>query len=320
MGQLPTKVLIAVDGSDQSLEAVRYAGNTMASENTKLTVFHVMNPIPESFLDLESDPGFRHKVIGIHAWEFQQKKLLQDFLKKAERTLKAAGVRQDNFSVVTQAKKTGVARDIIQEAKGGYAAVVAGRTGLSKVKDLLFGSIANKLVAHLSGVPVCIVGGSPDPKKILVAMDSSEGALRTLDHVGNLFIDRNPEILLFHVIRGLAVFQPGYEELSLPAEQKDWVNVVKKEFKEAHDRIQAVFEDSIRKLEQRGADRNRIATRVVTGVPSRAETIVEHAKAGDYGTMVVGRKGASRIEEFLMGRVSNKVLQLAKGFAVWLVG
>ena len=319
MGQLPRKVLIAVDGSNQSLEAVRYAAGTMPSENTKLTLFHVMNPIPESFWDLERDPGFRHKVIGIRAWEFQQKKLLQDFLKKAKSSLKASGVREDNFSVVTQKRKTGVARDIIREAQGGYAAVVAGRTGLSKVKDLLFGSIANKLVAHLSGLPICIVGGSPDPKKILIAMDSSEEALRTVDHVGNLFVGRHPEILLFHVIRGLSVFQPGYEDLSPPAGDTNWVEVAKEEFKRAQGSIEAVFEDSIRKLEQRGADRNRISTQIVTGVRSRAEAIVEHAKAGEYGTIVMGRKGASRIEEFLMGRVSNKVLQLARDFAVWIV-
>jgi hypothetical protein len=35
--------------------------------------------------------------------------------------------------------------------------------------------------------------------------------------------------------------------------------------------------------------------------------------------IVVGRRGLSRVEEFFMGRVSDKVLQLAKEMAVWVV-
>ncbi|MHC4842819.1 MAG: hypothetical protein ACYTEE_03370 [Planctomycetota bacterium] len=33
----------------------------------------------------------------------------------------------------------------------------------------------------------------------------------------------------------------------------------------------------------------------------------------------MGRRGLSRVEDFFMGRVSKKVLQLAKWTAVWVV-
>ncbi|MGW8323578.1 MAG: universal stress protein, partial [Thermodesulfobacteriota bacterium] len=52
---------------------------------------------------------------------------------------------------------------------------------------------------------------------------------------------------------------------------------------------------------------------------SRAGTIVDQARRGGYGTIVVGRKGVTKVEEFFMGRVSSKVLQLAKNMAVWVV-
>jgi len=319
MAEFQRSFLIAVDGSDQSLGAVRYLANIMPADQTKVTLFHVMNPIPESFLDLAADPAFRHQVIGVHAWEFQQKKILQDFLKKSERLLKASGYSEDRVSVVNQKKRSGVARDILKEAQQGYAALILGRTGMSKAKDLVFGSIANKLVSRLSGVPICVVGGRPDTKKILVAMDSSEGAINTLDYVGKLFVGTHPDILLLHVIRGLSVFQPGYEQLSIPEEETDWVAKARDEFEKAKENIEATFEQGIRNLEQQGVDTRCVTTQVVTGAKSRAAAIVEEAKRGGYGTIVMGRKGASRVEEFIMGRVSNKVLQMAKQIAVWVV-
>ena len=60
-------------------------------------------------------------------------------------------------------------------------------------------------------------------------------------------------------------------------------------------------------------------TKLITGVASRAGAIVEEAKKGSYGTIVVGRRGLSKVEEFFMGRVSNKVIHLAKEMAVWVI-
>jgi nucleotide-binding universal stress UspA family protein len=72
-------------------------------------------------------------------------------------------------------------------------------------------------------------------------------------------------------------------------------------------------------LGKAGVKGDQVSTKVVTGVASRAKAIVEEARKGGYGTIVMGRRGLSRLEEFYMGRVSNKVLQLAKEMAVWVV-
>ena len=45
----------------------------------------------------------------------------------------------------------------------------------------------------------------------------------------------------------------------------------------------------------------------------------KEAQEGNYGTIVMGRRGLSKVHEFLMGRVTNKVLNRAEGFAVWIV-
>ncbi|MBE9535512.1 MAG: universal stress protein, partial [Proteobacteria bacterium] len=47
--------------------------------------------------------------------------------------------------------------------------------------------------------------------------------------------------------------------------------------------------------------------------------IIQYALKGEYGTIVVGRRGLSEVEEFPMGRVSNKIIHMSKELAVWVV-
>ena len=50
-----------------------------------------------------------------------------------------------------------------------------------------------------------------------------------------------------------------------------------------------------------------------------AQDILEFQKAGGFGTLVVGRRGVSKAEEFLFGSVSKKVVHEARDCTVWVV-
>jgi nucleotide-binding universal stress UspA family protein len=52
---------------------------------------------------------------------------------------------------------------------------------------------------------------------------------------------------------------------------------------------------------------------------SIALEVLHLAEEGNFGTVVVGRRGVSRQEEFLFGSVSSKIIHAAKGLAVWVV-
>jgi nucleotide-binding universal stress UspA family protein len=47
---------------------------------------------------------------------------------------------------------------------------------------------------------------------------------------------------------------------------------------------------------------------------------MDKAREEGYGTIVVGRRGLSRVHEFCMGRVSNKLIQMGREQAVWVIG
>ncbi len=133
--------------------------------------------------------------------------------------------------------------------------------------------------------------------KILVAIDASEGAMRAVDYVSTIAAGSDLEVTLFHAVRALD------EEI----------------FHKAEESMKSVFEKATGRLEKVGFGRNQITTRMATGVLSRAGAIIEEALKWGYGTIVVGRRGLSHVEEFSMGRVSNKIIHMAKEMAVWVV-
>jgi nucleotide-binding universal stress UspA family protein len=72
-------------------------------------------------------------------------------------------------------------------------------------------------------------------------------------------------------------------------------------------------------LTDAGFGPHQITPKIVSGSRSRAGAIVQEARDGDYGTIVLGRRGLSRVKEFFMGRVSNKVIHTIRNRAVWVI-
>ena len=314
------RLLIALDGSEQSFEAVRYASQVLPPKKMKVVLFHVQSKIPESFWDIEKDPSFRHRLAPVAAWAMQQEKAMEEFMEKSRQLLVDQGVPQKAVDVKIKDKEVGIARDIAREAQGDYDAVVMGRWGMSKIKDLVWGSIANKVVGHLVQSPLWVVGGSPQPGKYLVAMDGSDEAMRAVDYVGTMLAGSDCTVTLFHVLRGFEFLSLGFEGAFVPSPEVLGGEEIKAELQRAEEAIKTVCNQAIDRLEQAGLKGDQINSKIVTGAASRARAIVEEAKNGGYGTIVVGRRGLSRVEEFFMGRVSSKVMQLAKEMAVWVVG
>ena len=315
------RLLIALDGSEQSFEAVRYASQVLPPGKLKVVLFHVGSKIPESFWDIEKDPSFRHRLAPVAAWAMQQEKAMEEFMERSRQLLVDRGVPQETVQVRIKDREVGIARDIAREAQKDYDAVVVGRWGMSKIKDLVWGSIANKLVGHLVQSPLWVVGGSPQPGKYLVAMDGSDEAMRAVDYVGTMLAGSDCAVTLFHVLRSFEFLSLGFEGAFVPSpEVLGGEEEIKAEFQREKEAIKTVCNEAQDRLEKAGLKGDQINTKIVTGAASRAKAIVEEAKNEGYGTIVVGRRGLSRVEEFFMGRVSSKVIQLAKEMAVWVIG
>jgi len=307
------RFLVAVDGSEQSAAAVDYLARLIPAEKTALVLFHVFSQIPEAFWDLDQDPSYRAHLIRAEVWKTQQKVLMTDFMEKSRRQLRAAGFFDQDLETRIQERIQGVARDIIAETETGYEAIVVGRIGTSSLESLLLGSVATKILNKLADLSLCVIAGRPGPGKILVAVDGSEGSRRAVDFVPNIARGLEQEVCLLYAVRRL-----NFSSFSQARPSE--VEKAEKERQDETRRAMEQFMDEARAgLVKAGFDPRKITRRIVTGVTSRAGTIIEEARQNGYSTIVVGRRGISKAREFLMGRVSNKVIQLAREMAVWII-
>jgi len=156
--------------------------------------------------------------------------------------------------------------------------------------------------------------------KVVIALDSSEGAWRAVEYVAEAF-GQTPgmQVTLLHVLSGLppAFWDDGHilEEKEKESRQrlvagwqkeqeKKWQGLVKK----AHDRLTkaGVFKDAVlNKFKPKYFD--------------VAEDILSEVEAGSFDTIVMGRRGLGMAKTLLLGSVTHKVVQNAKGCAVIIV-
>lgn len=292
------KVLCALDGTDRSFETVRYIASVPMAKELGVVLFSVFDEIPEAYWDLGSQANVASRVKAIQAWSISRKNELLDQLEKGKAYLLEHGFPEQNIRTILKNRAKGISRDIIEEAQKGYTAVLAGRRGVARIQEILLGSVSSRLLQKLTNMALCLVGKDSAPLvNVLLAVDGSQNSAKAVDFTGWLCKGFKGEICLIHVIR---------------AKEKEVIE-------EIEPTIRGFLEESQKKLMEKGIAQDQISTRVIYGAESRALTIIEVARKENYSTIVVGRRGLSAIQDFFMGRVSNKVVQLAKGLTVWVV-
>jgi len=305
------KILLTVDGSEQSMDAVRYVAASVQQARAQVVLFQVMSKVPEVFWDLGRDPAWEQKIEALRLWEKQQEEQADTFMATAVKVFHQAGYGANAVSAKIGRQKEGIARDIIGEARQGYDIVVAGR-GKSNEEGMPLGSVASKVLSAASTFSLWLIGGTPTSDKVLIALDSSEGGLRAAKPAGAMLNHDNNQMTLFHAIRGISVSSAGLEDIFPEAYRRQLMD-------EAEEEIQPALQLAKTHLKRLDIAPERLSAKTITSVRSRAAAIVQEARQEGYGTIVVGRRGISEVTEFAMGRVTNKLTQLARDRALCIV-
>jgi nucleotide-binding universal stress UspA family protein len=307
------KILVAVDGSPQSLEAVNYVALNFSKGDLKVNLMRVLSTEPEPFRDMEKGQLFSRKMRTSQAeWLKKEKESAQEFLEETRHILLKANFREGDVGLILQERQVGIARDIIAESSKGYDAVVVGRQGSSKFRDIFLGSVAYKIVQALGDIPLWIVGGDIRSRKIFIAVDGSENSRKAVDYVGTFAAVNGAEVTLFNAVRE---FRLAMLDISTPGGEE----IEEKILAELEKDVQRMFDSYRGRLEKAGVEAKGISSKYTLQSQSRAGDILKEAKEGEVGTIVMGRRGLSRVHEFPLGRVTTKVLNRADLFALWIV-
>lgn len=158
-------------------------------------------------------------------------------------------------------------------------------------------------------------------KKILVAFDGSENSYRAVNYVAEIAGG----------MEGFAVTLVHVEMLpdrDMYPEEDSW----KRMCREREEQSRAHLEEGAAMLVGQGVPEAAVTTVYIPSCHSpfhdQAQCSMGAGVAADilgvqerdgFGTIVVGRKGVSKQEEFLFGSVSSKIMRRAQGCTVWVV-
>jgi nucleotide-binding universal stress UspA family protein len=141
------RLLVALDGSEQSDNALAYATRLAEAADGSLTVVHAVDPSVQEVAEAPPD-GDDRLVVEDET----------DAEERAERVLDEAVEAVGDRVPVASELLHGDPREVIPDlaVAEGYDGIVVGHRGLSARQERVLGSVAKSLVEH-SEVPVTVV-------------------------------------------------------------------------------------------------------------------------------------------------------------------
>jgi nucleotide-binding universal stress UspA family protein len=307
------KLLIAVDGSVYSANTLHYTEQLFAQlDDIRL---HLLSVVTCSPSDTARDWLDEKELISTLRPEEQKRcAAAKKFLNNAVDRLGRNGIMQDQVTTEVKISLTNPAAEILNIARTGmFDALVLGRRGVSKLEELIMGSVSTSMFEKCHDVPIWVVDGQVDSRKFLVPVDGSHYTLQAVDHLCYM-LQGNPyaEITLFHSAAMFAQKQDlstGYCSRFLP---NGWCQ-------DHSDDPDIYFLAPWQMLINSGFPSERIhRLETKKGLyPSRQ--IVRQALIDDFGTIVMGRRDRE-IVKGVFGSVTEKVVAMSVDTAVWIVG
>jgi nucleotide-binding universal stress UspA family protein len=267
------KILVAVDGSESSRNALLQAFRLAVDEKCWITVTSVVPPLTGD-LDLTG-------VKDIHG---ALAKPCEEALRDAERLAQEEGVL-----IKTVCEEGETYERIVDLADGSNAdVIVMGRRGLTKVARAMIGSVTARVIGHTQRdvlvVPAEAVLGW---KKILVATDGSRFSTLAIGKAIDFAAAYGGSLVAVSVVDVPTEF---YAEA--PQAVDDMVRKAKE------------YTAAVRKQ----AEAAGVKAETYVGEAEAFEAIVKLARDREVDMIVVGSHGRTGLRRLLMGSVTEKVI------------
>ena len=157
-------------------------------------------------------------------------------------------------------------------------------------------------------------------KKILIAVDGSEGSLRAVDYVGRQFSGMEDlRITLLHVLPYVPTSFWDDGHILTKEERQVRKEVVDIWLRNQQLKLEPIFRPAKDALLRRGIRDEQIDTKGISDSADVAGSILEEVADGGYQTLVLGRRGLSPAKRLLMGSVTSKIIDHGAGNAVCIV-
>lgn len=279
------RILVAVDGSDESFHALRALGHLTRAE--KLIVLNALD-VPRLAYPMGGEP----RVLEDFSLSIQEV-MRED----SERLLnRIASLLPMNTGPVSKQSETGTPAEVILAAAGKEKAdlIVLGSRGLGPVKELLLGSVSHRVVTHASCPTLVVNRPMRSLRRILMAVQGPEDAAALTKFLAAKPFKETDEITVVTVIPATQpLFPPGFAKTD---------ELIEKSVVGARAFVEETASE-ISKLQYNAKGY------ILMGAPALA--ILQEASASDPDLILMGSHGRLGVTRFLLGSVSHAVLHRA---------
>lgn len=267
------KILVAIDGSESSLHALKESFKLATNEKSWITVVSVVPPYTGD-LDL----------IGVGNIMESMRKPCDDALSEAERMAKTEGAL-----IKTVCEEGEAYERIVDLAEAENCdLIVMGRRGLRRLERVLIGSVTARVIGY-SHIDILVVPRNTtiDWKKILLSTDGSKYSKTAAERAIDFAKSYGGELKAISVVDVPSEF---YGEAPQVVE-----DLVKK--------ARGYVEDAKKQAEAAG-----IKTETFVREGETYQAIIDRAKEQDVNIIVIGSHGRTGLKRLLMGSVTEKVI------------
>lgn len=157
-------------------------------------------------------------------------------------------------------------------------------------------------------------------KRMLIAIDDSPCAMKAVEYAGEQFGGvKDLEITLVHVLPNLPALFWDEGHILTDAEKSDRKKLVDRWLEAQRKKIEPLFGMAVDGLTRKGMGKERLVTKFVSDSTDVAQSLIETAKDGGFGTIVLGRCGAALGKAALAGSVTTRIIHLASGVTITVV-
>ncbi|MBW2466712.1 MAG: universal stress protein [Deltaproteobacteria bacterium] len=307
------KLLVAVDASVYSTNILHYLERLFAGLDD--IRFHLISVVTCNPSETAKEWFDELELLNMLSREAKARYAKKNrYLKSAVERLGRNGIPAENVTTELKLSTGNPALEVLKVArKGFYDALIIGRRGISKLEELIMGSVSTSLLEKCHDVPIWIVDGQVDSRKFLVPVDGSHFTLQALDHLC-FILQNNPsaEITLFHSTAIFSQTQQLEKDYCPRFLDSDWC--------ETHrNNEEFYFKAPYHMLINSGFPAERIHRLETNKGMYASRQIVRQALIDDFGTIVMGRR-RKQIKKGVFGSVTEKVLAMSENTAVWIVG
>lgn len=311
------RILLATDGSRNALGAAHYVANLYkGASDVEVTVLNISPFIPPLYQELGHDLAVHRQFM---AWKKKREEEAKGYFGTISRILLEGGLKKSQIKTKYLQQMVGVARDIVRELDAGaFDACVVGKKGMGWFDTVFLGSITSKLLEVSENHPLWLVDGrGTKSRRVLIAVDETFHALELARHAGRMLQGLSAvHVLLYHHCAPFTETLPSEERTRMKEAEKEVVAREKARMAQIVERArEAILGEGLkpRSLNYQfhydpSAHHKKIS-----------RVILSKLKEGDYGTLLLGRKGTTGAREFRMGSVALRIINEAQHCGVWVV-